>query len=71
MVELIVTAVAAIFSGLAMFFFGYRRAKKEQQLKHVEKRLEDTKAAQEIHDEVAAADDDELAKRAREWVRNG
>lgn len=69
--SLIAAAVAAILGAVSLFFFGYRKAKKDQAVEQVEQRLEDVKKAQEVHDEVAAADDDELAKRAREWVRNG
>jgi hypothetical protein len=52
-----------------MYFFGYRKANKARATKETEKRLTDTKLAQEVRDEVEILDDVGLADRAARWLR--
>jgi hypothetical protein len=69
MIDLLTTIGAALLSGLAMYFFGYRKANKARATKETEKRLTDTKLAQEVRDEVEILDDVGLADRAARWLR--
>jgi len=66
----ILTVIATIVTGgLAMYFFGYRKAGKVHEAKQTKKRLKDIKAAQEVRDEVEILDDAGLADRAARWMR--
>ena len=69
MIDLLMTIGAAILSGLAMYFFGYRKAGQTRKAKETEKRLKDMKTAQEVRDEVEILDDAGLADRASKWLR--
>jgi len=69
MIDLLTTIGAALISGLAMYFYGYRKADKTRKANETEKRLKDTKKAQEVRNEVETLDDVGLADRARRWVR--
>jgi len=69
MIDLLMTIGAAILSGLAMYFFGYRKAGQTRKAKEIEKRLKDMEEAQEVRDEVEMLDDTELADRASKWLR--
>jgi preprotein translocase subunit YajC len=69
MIDLLMTIGAALLSGLAMYFFGYRRAGQTRKVKETEKRLKDMKTAQEVRDEVEILDDAGLADRASKWLR--
>lgn len=69
MIDLLTTIGAALLSGLAMYFFGYRKAGKVRTAKETEQRLKDMKKAQEVRDEVEILDDTGLADRASKWLR--
>lgn len=69
MSDIFTTIGVALFSGLMMYFFGYREAGKARKAKEAKKRLADTKAAQEVRDGVEILDDVGLARRASKWLR--
>lgn len=69
MIDILTAIGAALASGLAMYFFGYRKADKAREVKQTEERLEDVKKAQEVRDEVEILDDAGLASRAARWLR--
>jgi len=70
MTDLILTASIALVSALVMFVFGYRASGKARERGQADKRLEDTKRAQEVRDEVGLLDDTGLAARASKWLRH-
>jgi len=61
--------LAAALGGLLMYFYGYRKADKAQEVKQTKQRLKDVKTAQEVRDEVEILDDTGLADRASKWLR--
>lgn len=67
--DILLTIGVALFSGLAVFLFGYHRAGKAHKAEETEQRLEDIKEAQEVRNEVEALDDNGLAARASRWLR--
>lgn len=69
MIDLLAAIGAALASGVVMYFFGYRKAGKTRAQQELKRRLENTKQAQEVRDEVETLDDVDLADRARRWVR--
>lgn len=71
MIDTLITVGAAVLSGLAMYFFGYRKAGQARNARQTEQRLKDTKKAQEVRDDVEALDDIGLAKRAAKWLHKG
>lgn len=69
MIDTLLVIGGAVVSGLAMYFFGYRKAGRVQKAQQTERRLKDVKTAQEVREDVEALDDTGLAKRAAKWVR--
>lgn len=69
MTDLLMTIGAALLSGLAMYFVGYRKAGTTRKAKETKQRLKDMKTAQEVRDEVEILDDAGLADRASRWLR--
>lgn len=69
MIDMLMTIGAALAGGLAMYFYGYRKAGKVQEVKQTKQRLKDMKTAQEVRDEVEILDDTGLADRASKWLR--
>lgn len=67
--DILLTIGVALFSGLAVFLFGFRKAGEVHKAKETEQRLEDMKEAQEVRNEVEKLDDAGLAARASRWLR--
>jgi hypothetical protein len=68
MMDALLVLGGAVLSGLAMYFFGYRKAGRVRSAQQTEHRLKDVRTAQGVREDVEALDDVGLAKRAAKWL---
>jgi len=62
--------IAAIFSGLAAFFYGYRKANTNRDVKDAKAYADGVIKSKEVRDDIDSLDDSGLAKRASKWLRS-
>lgn len=69
-IKVLTTLGTALFSGLLLYMFGRRSGSNAQDVKQIEKRLDDAKTAEEVRSDVETLDGDNLTDRASRWVRD-
>lgn len=69
--KLYLGVIGAFFAALFMFYWkGRRDGAQTLEYEHIDARVDALLKHKEINDEVQVLDDDELANRAKRWVRN-